>query len=122
MGRGKFTFWGCFALGPLVYQNMLLRSDKLLTVGLDQREAKGFSHHLESKQASGWGQRRTEGSGRVGFGVPPTLKERKEREVAESCPTLCDPMDYSPPGSSVHGIFQARVLEWVAISFSRGSS
>ena len=39
-----------------------------------------------------------------------------------SCPTLCDPMDCSPPGSSVHGIFQARVLEWVAISSSRGSS
>ena len=37
-------------------------------------------------------------------------------------PTLCDPMDCSPPGSSIHGIFQARVLEWVAISFSRGSS
>ena len=46
----------------------------------------------------------------------------KEREVAQSCPTLCDPMDCSLPGSSVHGIFQARVLEWVAISFSRGSS
>ena len=43
-------------------------------------------------------------------------------EVAQSCPTLCDPMDCSPPGSSVHGILQARVLEWVAISFSRGSS
>ena len=41
--------------------------------------------------------------------------------VAESCPTLCDPMDCSPPDSSVHGIFQARTLEWVAISFSRGS-
>ena len=39
--------------------------------------------------------------------------------VAQSCLTLCDPMDYSPPGSSVHGILQARVLEWVAISFSR---
>ena len=38
---------------------------------------------------------------------------------AESCPTLCDPMHYSSPGSSVHGIFQARILEWVAISFSR---
>ena len=38
------------------------------------------------------------------------------------CVTLCDPMDYSPPGSSVHGIFQARILEWVAIFFSRGSS
>ena len=43
-------------------------------------------------------------------------------EVTQSCPTLCDPMDYSLPGSSVHGIFQARVLERVAISFSRGSS
>ena len=44
---------------------------------------------------------------------------KKEREVAQSCPTLCNPMDYSLPGSSVHGIFQARVLEWVAISFSK---
>ena len=43
-------------------------------------------------------------------------------EVAQSCPTLCDPMDCSLPGSSLHGILQARVLEWVAISFSRGSS
>ena len=43
-------------------------------------------------------------------------------EVAQSYPTLCDPMDCSLPGSSVHGIFQARVLEWVAISFSRASS
>ena len=39
-------------------------------------------------------------------------------EVAQSCPTLCDPMDYSLPGSSVHGIFQAVILEWIAISFS----
>ena len=45
-----------------------------------------------------------------------------ESEVAQSCPTLCDPTDYSPPGSTVHGILQARILEWVAISFSRGSS
>ena len=45
-----------------------------------------------------------------------------ESEVAQSCPTLCDPMDCSPPGSSVHGILQARILVWVAISFSRGSS
>ena len=41
-------------------------------------------------------------------------------EVTQSCPTLCDPMDCSLPGSLVRGIFQARVLEWVAISFSRG--
>ena len=46
------------------------------------------------------------------------MKVKSEREVAQLCPTLCDPMDYSLPGSSVHGIFQARVLEWVAIAFS----
>ena len=40
----------------------------------------------------------------------------------QSCPTLCDPLDCSLPGSSVHGTFQARILEWIAISFSRGSS
>ena len=42
--------------------------------------------------------------------------------VTQSCLTLCDPMDCSPPGSSVHGILQARILEWVSIHFSRGSS
>ena len=46
----------------------------------------------------------------------------KEREVAQSCLTFCDPMDCSPPGSSVHGIFQVRILKQVAISFSTGSS
>ena len=45
-----------------------------------------------------------------------------ESEVAQSCTTLFDPMDGSLPRSSIHGIFQAKVLEWVAISFSRGSS
>ena len=42
--------------------------------------------------------------------------------VTQPCLTLCDPMDYSPPGSSVHGILQARIWEWVAISSSKGSS
>ena len=42
--------------------------------------------------------------------------------VTQSCPTLCDPMDCSLPSSSVHGTFQARILKWFAISFSRGSS
>ena len=46
------------------------------------------------------------------------MKVKSESDVAQSCPTLSDPMDYSPPGSSVHGIFQARVLEWGAIAFS----
>ena len=49
-------------------------------------------------------------------------EEKKESEIAQSCPSLCDPMYCSPPGSSIHGIFQTRVLEWVAISFSRLSS
>ena len=44
----------------------------------------------------------------------------KKSEVAQSCPTPSDPMDCSPPGPSVHGIFQARVLEWAAIAFSAG--
>ena len=47
---------------------------------------------------------------------------QKWSEVAQSCPTLCNPMDCSPLSSSVHGIFQAWILEWVTISFSRGSS
>ena len=64
-----------------------------------------------------------------GKGRTQSLKEwhspghwHKLSEVAQSCPTLCDPMDCSLPSSSIHGILQARILEWVAISFSRGSS
>ena len=49
------------------------------------------------------------------------IRVKNESEVTQSCPTPSDPMDCSPPGSSIHGSFQARVLEWVAISFSRGS-
>ena len=49
------------------------------------------------------------------------MKVKSESEVAQLCLTLRDPMDCSLPGSSVHGIFQARVLEWVAITFSEGS-
>ena len=46
------------------------------------------------------------------------MKVKSESEVIQSCLTLSDPMDFSPPGSSVHGIFQARALEWGAIAFS----
>ena len=46
------------------------------------------------------------------------MKVKSESEVAQSCPTLSHPMDFSPPGSSIHGIFQARVLEWGAVAFS----
>ena len=51
-----------------------------------------------------------------------THSTRLVSEVTQSCPTLCHPMNCSPPGSSIHGILQARILKWVAISFSRGSS
>ena len=52
-----------------------------------------------------------------------TIKaDESESEVAQSCPTLCDPQDCSLTGSSVHVVFQARILEWVAISFFRRSS
>ena len=54
--------------------------------------------------------------------ISDSWSEVKWSEVAQSCLTLCDPMDCSLPGSSVHGILQARILEWVTISFSRGSS
>ena len=54
--------------------------------------------------------------------LPQCIKVKSESEVAQSCPTLSDPMDCSLPGSSVHGIFQARVLEWGAIAFSGGRS
>ena len=51
---------------------------------------------------------------------PKTVLSEWVSEVAQSCPTLCDPVDCSLPGSSVYGILQARILEWVTISFSRG--
>ena len=59
--------------------------------------------------------------------IYPTFKGKEAsarwlRQVTQSCLTLCDPVDCSPPGSSVRGILQARILEWVAIPFSRGSS
>ena len=50
------------------------------------------------------------------------MKVKSKSEVAQSCPTPSDPMDCSPPGPSIHGIFQARVLEWVAIAFSKINS
>ena len=81
--------------------------------------SRGSSRHREWTRVSHIGGRR------FNFWAtrePYTLFSLKKSEVTQSCLTLCDPMDCSLPGSSVHGIFQARVLDWVAISFSRGSS
>ena len=50
------------------------------------------------------------------------MEAKTESVVTQLCPTLCDPVDCSLPGSSAHGIFQAIVLEWIVISFSRGSA
>ena len=65
----------------------------------------------------------------LGINLPKETKDLYAENYAcmhvkslQSCVTLCDPMDCSPPGSSVHGILQARILEWFPISFSRGSS
>ena len=66
---------------------------------------------------------RNASSGSLPVGFPPKRDSHLFLcERAQSCLTLCDPVDGSPPGSSVHGVLQTRILEWVAISSSRGSS
>ena len=58
----------------------------------------------------------------IGLGIFFVAEHESESEVVQSCLTLFDPMDYSLPGSSIHGIVQARILDWVTISSSRRSS
>ena len=71
---------------------------------------------------SPWGRKELDMTEQLSFSVIRVFPVKvKWSEVAQSCLTLCDPMDCSLPGSSVHGIFQALVLEWIAISFSRVS-
>ena len=82
-----------------------------------------FSRDLWFSFLGGWQFVRRLDAPEVGFPHSEGCGAVKESErVTELCLTLCDPMDCSPPGSSVHGILQARILEWVAIPFSRGSS
>ena len=77
-------------------------------MAVKRREAKGKGEKERYKHLNAEFQRIT--------------KKESESDVAQSCPTLCDPVNWGSPGSSVLGILQARILEWVAISFSRGSS
>ena len=88
-----------------------------MTISQEMRKA-----HLSSSLISClwgfWGHQKDQGSVRSIF----HKKEKKKSAVVQLCPTLWDPVDCSLPGSSVHGILQARTLEWVAISFSGGSS
>ena len=79
------------------------------------------SFRAETHTGRGWGHTREGSSGTVSS-IPIKRLENVKVLVAQSCLTLCDSMDCSPSGSSVHGIFQARILEWVAISFPKGSS
>ena len=78
----------------------------------------------DSLPLSHLGRRRTgqQGLYHLALGGEAICSWESESEVPQLCPTLCDPMDCSIPGSSVHGIFRARVLEWVAMPFSRVSS
>ena len=88
----------------------------------DQVPSLGREDPLEEKKAThssilAWRIPRTEESRGLQY-----ICHRSEVKVTQSCLTLCAPMNCSRPGSSVHGIFQARILEWVAFSSSRGSS
>ena len=101
---------------PTGIRGMLVGVGNSLQIFGDQSEVLGVSHKGDSQ-----------GRHRVGkHWVFPHAGRKLGRSpftvlvclVTQSCPTLCDPIDGSPPGSSVHGILQARTLEWVAISFS----
>ena len=105
--------------------------------GTIEWEMVGWHHQLyghEFKQAPGigdgqggraccsaWGHRELDMTERLNWAKASVILKIVKVLVAQPCPTLCDPMDCSLLGSSVHGIFQARILEWVAIPFLRGS-
>ena len=101
---GKSTGVGCHAFsGPRCYEGAIGQTHRGLSMD-NQINRKG---HFENKM--------------VYDGIDYWKSRVRACSVTQSSPTLRDPVDCSLPGSSVHGIFQARVLEWVAISFSRGS-
>ena len=125
MGSLSFSFSGDLPNPGVKPRSPTLKADSLPAEpqGKPKNTGVGSLSHLQRiflTQESNWGllhcrqilyQLRYQGS--------PSLEE-SESEVTQLCPTHCDPIDCCPPGSSVHGIFQARVLEWVAISFSKG--
>ena len=114
-----FTVWSTYTVNYLKWVYFIILSDSIndaLFHGILSHPFYAFNFFLNSTKAL----------------LPPgsllwlqfdiLLKWRKVKVKFQSCPTLCDPMDCSLQGSSIHGVFQGRVLEWVAISFSRGSS
>ena len=96
--------------------------------GTTEDEMAGWHHWLDAHEF-GWTPGVADGQGGLACWDSWGCKESDTTEwteliclITQSCPNLCDPLDCSPPGSYVHGIFQARILEWVAISSSRESS
>ena len=123
--KGEFRWWGYSKIGV---GKRTKEITKLKHGLLDSSDGMWASIIPEEKCMNGWNN---PGESiavikSIGFEVKQTyvliLSIQKESQVAQSCLTLCDPMDCSTPGSSIHGISQARVLEWLAISFPRGSS
>ena len=123
--------WG-FPCGSTGKESACNAGDLGLTPGLGRFLGEGNGNPLQYSLGEFHGQRSLVGYSpwdspgkNTGVGchfLLQCMKVNSESEVAQSCPTLSDPMDCSLPGSSVHGIFQARVLEWGAISFSENSA
>ena len=101
-----------------IYSDFAVARQSATRMGRDSRQGEsaklysGKTDYFRYAPSGGSWHRRVAGN----------LTQKQGCFVAKSCPTFCDPMDCSPPGSSLHGISQARLLEWVAISFCRGSS
>ena len=107
IGRSVFYLWHHLGSPKVVLLLLLSRFSRVRLCVTPQTAAHQAPPSLGFSRQEHWS------------GLPFLLQCRKvksESEVAQSCPTLSDPMDCSPPGSSIHGIFQARVLEWGAIA------
>ena len=109
--------------------NPMVAQQAPLSMGFSRQEYWSGLPCPPSFRGSSWSRDRTCISYRVFFTTSDTWKTLRAVEsesvkmlLVQSYPTPCNPMDYSPPGSNVHGILQARIMEWVAIFFSRGSS
>ena len=93
--------------------------------GLKRQKQEGqglLRTRLQNSQNVLWSKAQSRLKGEEGTASTSLLEECVYVKPLQLCPTLCDPMDCSPPGSSVHGILQARILDWAAMSSSRGSS
>ena len=107
---GLLEQWGMGVMGkcPFLSQGMILRHAPTLLQGVSDAP----------KEPAHWEQAARE---LVICTPSPLLQQCMHAKLLQSCPTLCNPMDNNPPGSSVHGISQARILEWIVMPSSRGS-